>query len=393
MAPPVQPVGAIVDGRDSRGRVVGPSDALANLPLSSPDLPAATTWRDQANAVATAARQQVADLDQRIASLDAADAQRQAADATRQAERAQVAASRDQVSHDVREIAVASFTTDHSRLDDLTTGASPSVMANEQLTTTLASGAIDVSSRRLSQLDHRVEQLDRQIAADARAHSDNRRQRDGLVAQRPQLTAAAQGASLRASAAGDTAGSARSAATVGGTNIPLVALDAYWRAAEMIKLTDPTCRLQWWGLAGIGFAESSHGHSPAGYPRPDGSLPAPIVGIALDGTSGTRAIRDTDHGVLDGDTKFDRAVGPMQFLPGTWRRWGADGSGDHVADPQNMYDAALTAARYMCSGGGQLDTDPGLMVAYRRYNNDPVYVQQVLAWGHSYQVELASLST
>jgi membrane-bound lytic murein transglycosylase B len=389
MAPPVTPVGPVVDGRDALGRVVGPSDVLANLPLTSPDLSAASSWRDQADAIATEAHQQVADLDQRIASLDAADAQRQAADATRRAERAQVAASRDQVSHDVREIAVASFTTDHSRLDDLASGASPSAMANEQLTTTLASGAIDVSSRRLGQLDRRVEVLDRQIAADARAHTDNRRQHDDLVAQRPQLVASAQGASLRASAAGDTAGSARSAATVGGTNIPLVALDAYWRAAEMMKLVQPACRLQWWGLAGIGFAESRHGHSPGGYPRPDGSLPAPIVGIALDGTNGTKAVRDTDHGRLDGDPKFDRAVGPMQFIPGTWHKWGADGSGDHIADPQNMYDAALGAARYMCSGAAALDNDAGLIAAYRRYNNDATYVAQVLAWSHSYQVALA----
>jgi len=156
-----------------------------------------------------------------------------------------------------------------------------------------------------------------------------------------------------------------------------------------VKLTDPACGLQWWGLAGIGFAESRHGHSPGGYARPDGSMPAPIVGIPLDGSNGTRAIRDTDHGVLDGDTKFDRAVGPMQFLPGTWHKWGADGSGDHVADPQNMYDAALGAARYMCSGGGALDSDAGLIVAYRRYNNDTTYVEEVLSWSHAYQVALA----
>jgi membrane-bound lytic murein transglycosylase B len=234
--------------------------------------------------------------------------------------------------------------------------------------------------------------LDGQIAADARAHTENRKQRNDLIAQRPQLVASAKSASLRATAAVDIAGSARSAATVGGTDINLVALDAYWRAAQAIKLLAPACRLQWWGLAGVGATESHHGHSPDGYPRPDGSLPSPIVGIPLNGTNGTKAIRDTDHGVLDGDPKFDRAVGPMQFLPGTWRRWGTDGSGDHVADPQNMYDAALTAARYLCAGGGDLSTNAGLMAAYRSYNNSAAYVQQVLAMSLSYQLALPSLS-
>jgi hypothetical protein len=53
-----------------------------------------------------------------------------------------------------------------------------------------------------------------------------------------------------------------------------------------------------------------------------------------------------------------------------------------------MYDAALAAAHYLCSGAGGLDTDAGLLAAYRRYNNDPSYTQQVLAWSRSYQVAL-----
>ncbi len=45
---------------------------------------------------------------------------------------------------------------------------------------------------------------------------------------------------------------------------------------------------------------------------------------------------------------YDRAVGPMQFLPGTWGRWGSDGDRDGVSDPQDVDDAALAAARYLC---------------------------------------------
>jgi hypothetical protein len=117
----------------------------------------------------------------------------------------------------------------------------------------------------------------------------------------------------------------------------------------------------------------------------DGTVSVAGVGIRLDGSRGTRAIRDTDRGRLDGDAEFDRAIGPMQFIPGTWRRWGRDGSGDGIADPQNMYDAALAAAAYLCSGPGGLDTDEGLFPALMRYNRDPVYMPTVLGYANAYR--------
>ncbi len=55
----------------------------------------------------------------------------------------------------------------------------------------------------------------------------------------------------------------------------------------------------------------------------------PVRGPALSGGAFS-AIRDTDGGRYDGDPVWDRAVGPMQFIPGTWRIWGADGNGDGV---------------------------------------------------------------
>ncbi len=39
--------------------------------------------------------------------------------------------------------------------------------------------------------------------------------------------------------------------------------------------------------------------------------------LPLNGANGTQAIRDTDAGQLDGDSIWDRAVGPMQFIPST----------------------------------------------------------------------------
>ncbi|OEV19807.1 hypothetical protein AN219_27625, partial [Streptomyces nanshensis] len=69
--------------------------------------------------------------------------------------------------------------------------------------------------------------------------------------------------------------------------------------------------------------------------RSDGTTRRPILGPVLDG-DGFARITDTDGGAWDGDTRFDRAVGPMQFIPGTWRSWGADGNGDGRKDPHNI---------------------------------------------------------
>src|SRR3546814_619109 len=85
-------------------------------------------------------------------------------------------------------------------------------------------------------------------------------------------------------------------------------------------------------------------------------------------------------GRWDGDARWDRAVGPMQFIPGTWQSFGVDGSGDGLADPNNVFDAATAAARYLCHGGNDLSTDAGLRAALLRYTNYSAYVERVLAW-------------
>ena len=79
-----------------------------------------------------------------------------------------------------------------------------------------------------------------------------------------------------------------------------------------------------------------------GTPRPH------ILGPVLNGLGGVGAIRDTDGGRYDGDAVWDRAVGPMQFIPGTWAGYGADGNGDGVRDPNNIDDAALQRALPLC---------------------------------------------
>lgn len=176
---------------------------------------------------------------------------------------------------------------------------------------------------------------------------------------------------------------ARALATVVGADLPLVALDAYHRAAASLAGEQPRCGLPWWALAGIGKVESRHGSYRGTAPRADGNLARPIVGIPLDGTNSTRLIEDTDGGVLDGDTVVDRAVGPVQFIPTTWARWGRDGNDDGVEDPQNLYDAALGAGAYLC-GAAPLDTDDDLRRAFLRYNVSESYAADVLGFALGY---------
>ena len=46
---------------------------------------------------------------------------------------------------------------------------------------------------------------------------------------------------------------------------------------------------------------------------------------------------------------YDRAVGPMQFIPSTWSVIGVDGDNDGKRNPQDIDDAALATAVYLCS--------------------------------------------
>lgn len=219
-----------------------------------------------------------------------------------------------------------------------------------------------------------------------------------------------------------------------GTDIQLVMLNAYVVAERVLAVERPECGLKWWMLAGIGHIESLHGQifgnelDLAGYPTED------IRGIALDGrilsgaefledgatlpepTNRTETIevdteppapdggeggeggdgeedvpppvpvikrlaliRDTDDGEFDGDTVYDRAVGPMQFIPQTWRTYGADANLDGVKDPQNVYDATVASGRYLCAAAGSMATEEGQKVGYFAYNHDDEYTADVLA--------------
>ncbi|HEY5888128.1 MAG TPA: lytic transglycosylase domain-containing protein [Acidimicrobiales bacterium] len=177
---------------------------------------------------------------------------------------------------------------------------------------------------------------------------------------------------------------ARATAVVVGSDLTLVALDAYLRASLEVNDQMPGCRLPWWLLAGIGRVESGHGTFATSELDAGGTARPSIIGIALDGGNSTAVITDSDGGVLDGDLRSDRAVGPMQFIPSTWARYAADGNGDGVADPQNLYDAAHAAGQYLCTAAGDLGTDAGVHRGIFAYNHSEAYVNKVLSFAHEY---------
>lgn len=167
------------------------------------------------------------------------------------------------------------------------------------------------------------------------------------------------------------------------TGIPARALRAYVAAAGGANHSTPGCGIGWNTVAAIGFVESAHGAFGGGSLTPAGQASGPIVGPSLDG-NGFAAIADTDNGALDGDARWDRAVGPMQFIPSTWKLAGLDGNGDGKADPFNIDDAALSAASYLCAKGRDLTTANGWIEAIYSYNQSDSYVDQVRNRATSY---------
>ena len=170
--------------------------------------------------------------------------------------------------------------------------------------------------------------------------------------------------------------------------IPNVALNAYRVAAARMGTAEPSCGIDWSLLAGIGRVETNHGRFRGAVLNSDGTSTPRIMGPPLDGVQ-FAFIRDTDGGSWDGDSTYDRAVGPMQFIPATWRAYGVDADGTGTADPFNINDAALGAAHYLCVAGGDLRTDAGLRKAVMAYNHSDSYVNEVLALARAYAAGIA----
>ncbi|MEU3986442.1 lytic transglycosylase domain-containing protein [Streptomyces sp. NPDC026672] len=164
--------------------------------------------------------------------------------------------------------------------------------------------------------------------------------------------------------------------------IPATVLDAYKKAEAELRESKPECNLPWQLLAAIGKVES--GQARGGRVDAAGNTLGRILGPQLDG-NGFALIKDTDHGQYDGNSAYDQAVGPMQFIPSTWAWAGRDGNGDGTKDPNNIYDAALAAGHYLCRNSWDLSTDKGLHAAILSYNNSQDYLNTVLTWLEYYR--------
>ncbi|WP_052441216.1 C40 family peptidase [Streptacidiphilus anmyonensis] len=194
------------------------------------------------------------------------------------------------------------------------------------------------------------------------------------------------------SSAGTSGGSA-----VGVAGLPPVLGQAYTLAATKVRDLVPACRgMRWEILAGVAEVET---HQAAGHQiGSDGEITPPIYGPLLDGTGqggNTVPVVNTTAGErqLDAGSHFARALGLFQFMPATWLTTAVNAHGTSAApDPDNAFDAALTAAAYLCGNGPDLTQPAQLAAALLAYNRSDAYVQQVEAAVAQYDA-LASVTS
>ncbi|WP_370944652.1 lytic transglycosylase domain-containing protein [Amycolatopsis sp. cg5] len=169
----------------------------------------------------------------------------------------------------------------------------------------------------------------------------------------------------------------------GPLGVPETVFKAYRAAADKLTEQQPGCHIDWALIASIGRIESNHARG--GYVAANGDTLEPILGPVLNGKGPFAAIPDTDQGKFDGDKVWDRAVGPMQFIPSTWWGYASDGNDDGQSNPNNIFDASLATGKYLCSGGLNLADAGQLRAAIYRYNHSDYYVNTVIMWAEAYR--------
>jgi hypothetical protein len=187
------------------------------------------------------------------------------------------------------------------------------------------------------------------------------------------------------------AGPSATASGLAADGIPTTALAAYQHAAAVLGVSRPSCHLDWPVLAAIGRVESDHGRFGGAVLTTAGISVPPVLGPRLDGVH-FPLVPDTDGGLLDGDPVYDRAVGPMQFLPSTWRALAPGINNGGQANPFDIVDAAVGAGIYLCGGSTNLADPASLHAAIYRYNHSDSYVATVLSLAARYRAEVTVIS-
>ncbi|KAA1418912.1 hypothetical protein F0U44_10570 [Nocardioides humilatus] len=166
-----------------------------------------------------------------------------------------------------------------------------------------------------------------------------------------------------------------------------MALAAYQRAEAVLKGADESCHLSWTLIAAVGQVVTQHGAQNGGTFDDDGVLHPKLKGDPITGDDGKK-LPDSDAGQVDGDELYDLPVGPMQLAPPTWAIVGVDSDGDGSRNPYDIDDASLAVAVLLCSGEDDLSKRPGRVAGVTRVNDDPSFIESVLAADRAYTVQL-----
>jgi len=377
---PVVPVAPVQAGPDVVPTTISPD--LAGVAVDSAGFRAATAALAETTDALEAARSARAGAEGELAALATREAELTAAIASATVVRKAAAARLSRAREAIAALATQAYVNDAS-VDELTAALRPDeVSSATELRTYGRAGRTRVLA------EERAARAER----DAASGAVNRDQADrlGVRARAAEVTAARASAAddevrLSARLVDDAVEVERSRVTaaVVGADFPLVVLDAYWRAAAAAQVEEPGCGVPWWALAGISRIEGRHGTFGGAVVDAAGNTTVRIIGIPLNGSNNTALIVDSDGGALDADPVFDRAVGPMQFIPTTWARWGRDGDDNGVIDPHNLYDAAAAAAAYLCAAGPLTD-EAGMIRSFLSYNRSQPYADAVLAQSRAY---------
>lgn len=364
---------------------VGLSPEVAAVPASSPELDAAARELDDLIERRDRADEELRDAEASLARDTAELAAISSLRERRSAQYDKAAAAAQRVQVAVAAITVERFVTGDQFLE----GLDPALTADRREELAVRAMLTQVGTEQLLDEQAFTRAREARLRDELSELSDREatlRERVGSTdARRVSLEATVAELGPRIVAAEERRDAARMTSSIDGTDMSAIVLDAYWRAARLAAVDDPGCGVTWATLAGIGRTESQHGTYRGASVAPDGAVTPPIYGPSLDGSNPAFAVvGDTDGGALDATSSTDRAVGPMQFLPGTWRVVGTDLTGDGTADPQNIYDAAASAATYLCRSGPGL-VDPGrLRAAVLTYNRSQAYADIVLQRAEGY---------